>query len=416
MNAIVNRLTYGSARLGLLTALLIVLMSLAVNPVTVGAQHDGTISGTITNGTTGEPVADAEVTLTKFFDQTGANSESSTTTSGEDGTFRFDGLDTSDGLAYSVTTRYLGVRYGSSAMILISDVPEQTADITVFDTTTDQRRLTISSRALIVTGIERDTGRLTVTDAYTFQLAGGETLIEGPDGYSIRFPVPENVGEITPRAGFDFSNARIEETSVRVTTPIRPGESSAGLDYVFLYTGSQILITVEAGYLTESLQILVPTSLDDSEIDIRAEGSPLLDGGIVSISGRDFHVWSASGLAPDSPLPLTVTGLPRPPTSNTLSTIEPAILAGLALLAATAITGWVVVKRGLHRPRPVVLAPAVAAPLDERRALLSTELRDLQAQWEAGEVDEAAYQSSRRAILEDLRRISRQYRGLGDDE
>jgi hypothetical protein len=408
--------SYSLIRLGILATFLLLLFLLALPSATLRAQETGVVTGTVTNGTTGEPLADAEVTLTKFTDQTGQNSEDTTTTTAADGTFRFDGLDTSDGLAYAVSTRYLGVLYGSSAMILISDVAEQTADIVVYDTTTDQRRLSIATRAMIVTGVDNETGVLSVTDAYTMQLAGDLTLIEGPDGYSVRFPVPENVSGITPRRGFDFGNPRIEETSVLVTTPVKPGETSAGLDYTFRYSGTTIDIDVTAGYPTEALQILVPTTLDDAELLIETADSPLLDGGLVAISGRDYHLWSASSLATDAAFTFTLTGLPSPPEANTLNTVAPAILAALALVAATAVTGWIIVSRGLHKPRPVVLAPAAAAPLDVQRELLSNELRELQARWDTGELDEQTYQTSRRRILEDLRSISRQYRGLGDDE
>jgi hypothetical protein len=416
MKTLTTSSSHSLIRLGILATFLLSLFLLALPAAPLHAQETGIVTGTVTNGTSGEPLADAEVTLTKFTDQTGQNSEDITTTTASDGTFRFDGLDTSDGLAYAVSTRYLGVLYGSSAMILISDVAEQTADIVVFDTTTDQRRLSIATRAMIVTGVDRETGVISLTDAYTMQLAGDLTLIEGPDGYSVRFPVPENVAGITPRRGFDFGNPRIEESSVLVTTAVRPGETNVGLDYTFNYTGSSIDIDVTAGYPTDAFQILVPTTLEDAEILIEAVDSPLLDGGVVAISGRDYHVWSASSLAEGATFQFSLTGLPSPPTANTLNTVVPAILAGLALAAATAVTGWIIVSRGLHKPRPVVLAPAAAAPLDVRRELLSTELRELQAQWDAGELDEQTYQTSRRRILEDLRSISRQYRGLGDDE
>lgn len=401
--------------LRLTAVLLLFLLAIAATAGPARAQDAGVVFGTVRNETTGEPVADIDVTLSKFADQTGANSEDTSVTTGADGTFRFEGLDTSDGLAYAVSTRYLGVLY-STLMILLSNEAQQEANLTIYETTTDQSSISIPSRGLIVSGIDPESGELAVTDAYTFEVAGDMTLIEGNDGYSVRFPVPENVDEITPRAGFDFGTARVEETSVLVTTPLKPGQTNAGLDYTFRYTGTEIDVPITTGYPTRSLQILVPTGLNDDDIVVDAIESPLLDGGIIAINDRDYHVWSASGIEPGSTLTLSIAGLPSPPTSNTLSTVEPAILAILALLVASGLTGWVVVKRGIHKPRPVVLAPAAAAPLAERRDQLSTDLRELESRWNDGEIDEATYKASRRGILEDLRRISRQYRGLGDDE
>jgi hypothetical protein len=188
------------------------------------------------------------------------------------------------------------------------------------------------------------------------------------------------------------------------------------LDYAFRYTGTTIDVPLSVAYPTQAIQILVPTALDDAEIDIQADGVPLLDGGVVPINEREYRVWSASGLDSGSTFTLQISGLPRPHSTDQLSTIEPAIIAALALLAASCLTGWVIVSRGLHKPRPLVLAPAASAPLDVRREQLSAELRHLEVRWQAAEIDEDTYRTSRRAILEDLRRISRQYRGLGDDE
>jgi hypothetical protein len=415
MNMNSARLSPSNIPLRLTAVLLLSLLAITASATPALAQDDGIVFGTVRNQTTSEPVANIDVTLSKFADQTGANSEDTTVTTGADGTFRFDGLDTSDGLAYAISTRYLDVLY-STLMILLSNEAEQEADLSVYETTTDQSAISIPTRGLIVSGIDHETGELAVTDAYTFEVAGDMTVVEGNDGYSVRFPVPENVDEITPRVGFDFGTARVEETSVLVTTPLKPGQTNAGLDYTFHYTGTELVVPISAGYPTGSLQILVPTGLDDADIIVDALESPLLDGGVVAINDRNYHLWSASGLQPGSTLTLSISGLPKPPTSHSLSTIEPGILAGLALLIASGVTGWVIVTRGLHKPRPVVLAPAAAAPLDERREQLSTDLRQLEARWNNGEIDEATYKASRRDILEDLRRISRQYRGLGDDE
>ena len=414
MNALTNRPTQLNLLLRL-TGIGLILFALFAIASPAAAQENGVVTGTVLNATTGEPEAGVEVTLSQFADQTGQNSVDTTTTTGDDGTFRFDGLDTTDGLAYAVSSRFMGVLYATT-MILLSETPEQQADVTVYETTTDQSAVSIPTRGLIVSGIDRETGQLSITDAYTFEVAGNHTVVEGGDGYSVRFPVPENVEEITPRPGFNFGTARIEETDVLVATPLLPGQTNASLDYTFKYTEDDIDIPIPAAYPTGSIQILVPADLEDGEIAISADGLPLLDGGVVAISERDYHVWTVSNLQPEATMTLTISGLPSPPAARQLSTLEPAILAGLALLAAASITGWLVYSRGLHKQRPVVLAPAAAAPLDVRREQLSTDLRDLEARWQAGDLDEATYRTTRHTILDDLRRISRQYRGLGDDE
>jgi hypothetical protein len=75
-----------------------------------------------------------------------------------------------------------------------------------------------------------------------------------------------------------------------------------------------------------------------------------------------------------------------------------------------------VIRRGLHHERPVVLAPALAVPVETRREQLVVELRQLESDWQGRSVAESDYRAARRAILEELRRISRQLRGVGEDE
>ena len=137
----------------------------------------------------------------------------------------------------------------------------------------------------------------------------------------------------------------------------------------------------------------------------------------MTISDKQYHLWTAQNVVANQKLSLTIDNLPRfEPRRNRLHTTEPALLVGLALLLAMALTTWVVIKRGLYRPRPVVLQPHIAVPLEERRAELAEQLRALENEHTLGRVAGRAYEDERRAILEQLRHLSRQARGIGEDE
>jgi hypothetical protein len=75
-----------------------------------------------------------------------------------------------------------------------------------------------------------------------------------------------------------------------------------------------------------------------------------------------------------------------------------------------------VIKRRLYLQRPVVFQPEASYALESRREELVHELRELETAHDAGGLDPSQYQSLRREILERLRLISRQQRGLGLDE
>jgi hypothetical protein len=369
----------------------------------------------ITNQTTGEPVADATVTLSRFASQA-PESVDVTTTTDADGRYRFDNVETGDGFVHAVSLNYRGVLY-SSGMIRMNETPNATADVAVFETTTSQAALSISTRGLILTGANPQTGMVSITDVLTFENSGDQTIVEDDDGRTLRISVPESSSQVSLRPGFNFGTASVEGATVFATTPIPPGDTNPSLDYTIPYSDTNLSFELTSDYPTEALRILVPVSDDFSDITVRSGGGLLLDGGIVQIGDGDFHVWTGGNIPSDDTLELVFEGLPEPIAErDELRTIEPAAIAFIALLAASGVTAWLVSQRGLMRPRPVAVAPAAAATLQARRDELADELRFIEGQHAEQRIDEAAYQTERRAILEELRSISRQMRGIGDDE
>ena len=385
------------------------------------AETNGRISGTVTNGTTGQPLAGATVTASRFDQQpSGGNMPQSvdvTTATATDGSYPFEGLDTSDGLVYAISVNYQGVLY-SSGMVQISSTPEQTSDISVYETTPDQSAITLSSRGLLLNAVDRETGAATITDVFSFDNTGNMTVVAGDDGRTLRFSVPSNAAEVGPRAGFDFGTPSLEGTTVYATSPLRPGVANpASFNYIIPYSGSSFEITIAADYPTDDLRILLPADADGAGGGGAGGPRQVLDQGVVPIGGGRCPALAPRPLAAGDSLSLRFVDLPATSAENRgLSTIEPAVIAIIALLAAAATAGWVVSRRKLYAPRPVVVAPVLAETLDARRAALTDELRGLEAAHAAGDVEEEAYRTSRRMILEDLRRISRSMRGIGDDE
>jgi len=390
-------------------------------PAAVAADTNGRISGTISNDTTGQPLAGATVTASRFDQQpTGGTMPQSvdvTTTTAGDGSYAFEGLDTADGLVYAISVTYEGVLY-SSGMVQISATPEQTADIPVYETTTDQSTITLASRGLLLNSGDREPGAAMLTDVFSFETTGARTIVAGDDGRTLRFSVPPNAAEVGPRPGFDFGTPSLEGTTVYATSPLRPGTANpASFNYTLPYSGSSFETTVVADYPTDDFRILLPADAEGSGPRVSSESRQLLDNGIAQIGGQQYHVWSTGTLAAGESLSLRFVDLPRTSAAQRgLSTVEPAAIALVALLAAAGAAAWVVSRRRLLAPRPVTVAPVLAETLDVRRAALTDELRGLEAAHAAGNVDELDYQRSRRLILEDLRRISRAMRGIGDDE
>jgi hypothetical protein len=399
----------------LLRALVLVMLAAHMIPATVAAETNGTISGTVINGTNGEPVSNIDVVLSRFASQS-PDSVDISTTADDEGRFTFTDLDTSPGLVYAASVRHQRVLY-SSGMLRFDREPTLATTLTVFDPTRDESVVEVQARGLIITDINGADGIVSVADAYILHNGSTYTFIGDDEGRSIRFTVPENTLEVTPLPGFDFSGVTLVDDVIHTSTPLRPGTVSATLQYQIPYSGTSLAIPLRADYPTSLLRVLLPVDDSTDPVTIAAQGTTLVDQGVVEIEGRPYHVWLAGQQSRGATLTLTMSNLPRTLVEpNVLRTKEPALLALLVVLLASGLTSAVVYRRGLHRPRPVTLAPAAAGSLDARREELSTELRALEDAWQAGTLDAAAYRAARRHILEGLRSISRQYRGLGDDE
>jgi hypothetical protein len=406
---------FGAPRFLLALATIAATVALLLATVPAAAQSNGTISGTVSNATTGEPLAGATVTLSRFDSPTRPSVDVTTTTAA-DGRYSFSDVDTSDGFVYAVSVVYDGVLYGSG-MLRFQGQPTLTSDIEVFEGTPDQSIVRLQARGLILTSVDPDDGILAITDVFAFEITGNRALIADEDGRTLRFSIPETALQVTPRPGFDFGVPSIEGATVFATSALRPGTANASLDYTLPYTGSRAELPVRTDYPTGILRILVPAGAGMDDVSVSAQSVTLLDQGLVTIGERDYHVWTTDALQPERPLTLTVSGLPGSGfVPNRLRTVEPALLVFAALAAASALTGFVVVRRGLHHPRPIVVAPELAVPLETRREELANELRELEATHEQGGLDQTSYRVERRRILEELRGISRQMRGLGDDE
>lgn len=377
------------------------------------AQTNGEITGVVTNGTTGQPVPGIEVTLTAFRTE-GVVGESTATTNA-DGSFTFSGVDTADGIVYAASVSYLNVLY-STGMIRFQGATGQSGAIEVFETTDDRSVVRIRSRGIVLSEIAPESGEASILDIFSVDVAASQTFVAGDDGRSLEFPVPRNAGLVTPLPGFDFGTPTIENAVVFATSALRPEGGSATLSYPVPYTGTSFSIETRNAYPTETMRVLAPTDLvaDRSGIEVTAPG--FQDEGVAMIGEREYRVWTATALEADSSLRITFASLPRSAFEpNELRVLEPAVIAGLALVLAAAATVWFVRHRNLS-----AVAPAIAGPMPqdivESREELVIQLHELQDEHDNGQIDDDLYLSERRTLLERLRNVSQQMRDAPVDE
>jgi hypothetical protein len=394
------------------TLLILAIAVTTLSPATTVAAGDGRIFGTVTNGTTGAVAPGQTVTLSRFVGQT--PQEDLTTVSDASGSFEFTGLDTAPNTVYVASVNYSTVLY-ASGMVRIDTQPDQQANVTIFETTTDQSNLAVESRGIVITAV--DSGTVTCLDVFALNFDSDRTLVAGDDGRTVRFPVPPTASEVSPGTGFNFGSANVVGATLYSTAPLYPGESTATLNWTLPYTGDAVDLSFDNAYPTGSIRFLVPVDGEQFDDTIRVTGAGIIDGGIVAVGSANYHVWTTGSVGAGASIAVRFEDLPKTAdAARGISTVEPLAVVALAVAVAAALTVWTIRRKDLLRPRPVTLAPAVAAPLEQRRESLSEQLRSLESEWSTGAIDEQTYRGDRRAILLQLRSISRQMRGVGDDE
>jgi hypothetical protein len=321
------------------------------------------------------------------------------TQTGPDGSFRFDGLPTSPQDAYLVVVRYAGVDY-VSGMVQLHQQPEQTVDLTVYETTTDPSTVRIASRSLVIAGASPELRAVDIMDILIVENSGDRTYLGDRSGVVLRIPLPRGAQEISPQPGFDYGQPRLEDGVLLTTGPLPPGSQTVVLSYTVPYEGTRATLSIGTAMPTGTLRILVRDGT------YRLSSRSLIDTGTVEVSGVTYRV-----LAVDAPVVgdmhvVQVSGLPRTGLLFDLPTGPIIALAvGLAGLVAAAVLTVIVLRR-----RRVGTETGRAA-IDERLQL-AAELNRLDEARAAGELDETAYQEQRSAVLTRLRQLVAREQGV----
>jgi hypothetical protein len=386
-------------RHGLRRWILFVWLTFLLSALPAHAQEgNGVISGRVQNGTAGGgPVGSLTVTLRHFAGMQLA--EERQTQTGPDGSFRFDGLPTSPQDAYLVVVRYAGVDY-VSGMVQLHQQPEQTVDLTVYETTTDPSAVRIASRSLVIAGASPELRAVDIMDILIVENSGDRTYLGDRSGVVLRIPLPRGAQEISPQPGFDYGQPRLEDGVLLTTGPLPPGSQTVVLSYTVPYEGTRATLSIGTAMPTGTLRVLVRDGT------YRLSSRSLIDTGTVEVSGVTYRV-----LAVDAPVVgdmhvVQVSGLPRTGLLFDLPTGPIIALAvGLAGLIAAAVLTVIVLRR-----RRVGTETGRAA-IDERLQL-AAELNRLDEARAAGEIDETTYQEQRSAVLTRLRQLVARAQGV----
>lgn len=371
--------------------LLVVGLLLMGLPAVVLADEDGSVGvihGAVVNETTdGIGVPGADVTLEAYLDSE-LQASIVTTKTDEEGEFRFEGLATDPDWSYIATTQYKGVEYRSPVIAFNGEGNEQTALISVYESTESDEAIAIPMAHMIMY-VEEDV--LIVREILPF-VNGGVATYVGLESTSmpgaretLRFALPEGASGLAFETGIDESKVVYTQNGFVDTTPVRPGMRDVSFTYVIPREKESQTIVGAFHYPVRNLELFVYGEGIEVTSDRLVPGEPLQDN-----MGNRAARFSAQNLPAGSVLDIHVAkdagsgGFP----------------AALIVVLVVVVLGGAVLAFVLARKRRDLQPAAVASVRHQRaddgeRQRLLAEIAQLDDDHELGAMTDEYYQRVR---------------------
>jgi hypothetical protein len=278
----------------------IVLLGHAMSAALAPLAAAGSVSGTVTNGTTGKPASGAEVILIQL--QGGMQPVANTKTDST-GHYSFEDAGLGAGAPMLIRVVYRGVNYHEP-------VPpgKTTADVQVFEPTDRPTAFAVSNHAIIVQPNGAD---LMVGEEYAIENKTQPPVAFYRADGSFNFSIPDgadfNQASAWGSAGMPVVQGTIEKGKNKwaIAFPFRPGESGVRISYKVPYPGNQLTLKNTSPYATDRLIIAAPPT-----VQISGDG--------ITPAGQDqgFNVYTRTGVAADTPLAIKVSGTAPMPSAS----------------------------------------------------------------------------------------------------
>ncbi len=371
----------------------------------VPVPHDGVLTGTVINGTTGEPVPDIPLTLYTVSSD-GSLLEQTDGKSGADGAFKFENLRREHTANFVLEAVYNDVHYFSDgSAIFLPDSTETTLDINVYETTDDPAVVSATTLHRIVAFVP---DFISITDIYVFSNNSDKTFIGtmGADGMpeTVRIAVPEGAQEVS----FQFDTARQTDSNIYVDSrPVTPGTEnySLAVSYGIPIKGKSVTIKTPLLNAIPMVNLLVTDqgeSLSSNQLERQQDRT---------IQGDTYQQWKGENFAAGDDLVITFNRLNKLDFAAATGGAAPAgglasggpdqqYLQWIVLALGALLIGFVVIM--VNRPEAV---PAVVATTEAEKTRLVALLRELEAMHADGFVDEAVYRRLRTQYRNQLKDI-----------
>ncbi len=361
-------------------------------PLTAGA---GIISGTVTNGTTSQPVPNLTVELGIF--DTSALAEQRSATTDAAGVYRFTDLPTDTGLAFAVRVQYpAGVPYSTDFASFAAGQTALNLPVSVYETTDNAAGVRLERVHFIV---EFDAGQALVAELLVFSLDGAQAYV-GDGSAVLRFTLPAGATDLAINE--EEIGGRFQATADGFVDllALPPGANVRQVLYRYAlpYSGGTLDLVRTLAYPAANVNALV------SDVGQKITSQGLTDQGVRQTQGGSYANFLAQNVPASQPLTLQMTnllggsGMMGAAGAAGTSTTTSRILIGVLVAAVVAVTAFLVALPILRRGRP---ASGAAEPAD-RESLIDA-LAALDLAHEAGELTDAAYRDQRLRLKAQLR-------------
>ncbi len=367
------------------------------------APGSGVISGTVINGTSGQPLPNAVVEL-GIFDQASLLEQRTATTDAA-GLYRFTELPTDPELSFAARVEYpVGTAYGTDNVSFEAGQTAMDLPISVYETTDDPSGVRIERVHFIIEFDAAVPGQAQVAELMVFSLDGNRAYAGNSSGV-LSFELPAGAADLT--INDEALGGRFEATANGFVDrlALTPGQNVRQLLYRYTlpYTGNRLDFKRTLPYATANINALV------TNIGQQVTSPQLIDQGVRDAMGRSYYSLLGQNLPAGQEVAINIAGLAGIGTAGATAAagtaansapINRGLLFGLLGLAAAAAATLVVLTMQRSSNAPGA-APAIPADSD---ALVDA-LARLDQVHEAGKLTDAAYRDQRlrlKARLRDL--------------
>ena len=368
----------------------------------------GVITGTVKNGTAKGGSVDGVAVRLDLYDGTNLI-QSYNSTAAPDGTYSFKNLPIVGGEGFIATANYKNIPFLSDLVQLTQDQQRATADISVYEPTSDPKSISVVARGMVISGVEQGSPLLDVFEIVSIDNTTDHAYI-GTNNVVLQVALPDGATQIIPQPGFNFGDASVQNGQLITTGAIPPGNQDAMFAYLVPYSGTSATLKVGSAMPTASFSVLVQQGT------YRISSPSMHDAGAANISDIQYSVITDDHPVVGDVVAVTVAGLPANGGSpdSSRGPLYAGLAAVLGLLAAGGLVFQTVRRRRLAAAGArAEVADAPGGP-EEQRLTLAAELNRLDEERAAGNIDEETYHRDRDEILEELRSISRRLHGVED--